>query len=167
MGKYLKSAYLNVICAAFCAGLLLFVPSAEAQDSHHRFGVGAHFGVNLDAAHPMLGVDFLVDLVDISSRVRLGLWPKYTHVFIEDWDDVDMVALDVPFQFLTNNVHVRPYAAPGLGVAFEDGHAYVKLNLIGGCAFPISDRFEPYTHLAIRLIDGTFVDWSVGILARF
>jgi hypothetical protein len=147
--------------------LLVATASASAQDSQpHRFGAGGHFGIGLDDGSPMLGGDFLVDVLQLSDRVTMSLWPRYTHVFLEDALDVNLLELHVPFQFHMPRPVVRPYAAPGLGLAFGGGTS-LKLNLVGGCLFRINDRFEPYTQLVVRMINGTYVDLQVGMLVRF
>lgn len=127
--------------------------------------LGGHFGVNLDAGHPMLGADLRVDIVEISENVRLDIWGAYTHVFIEDGRDVELLEVDVPFLFRVRTDVVTPYAAPGLGISIS-GETNLKLNLIGGCLFHIGDRFEPFAQLAIRMIDGTYVDLIGGLLVR-
>ena len=105
------------------------------------------------------------DIVDISDRVRLDLWPAYTHVFIDDWRDVELIELDVPFLFDVGTPVVTPYAAPGLGVSISE-ESSLKLNLIGGCLFHVGERFEPFAQIAIRLINGTYVDFLGGLLVR-
>lgn len=145
--------------AALCFGALS--PSQGRAD----VALGGHFGVNLDEGHPMLGADVRVDLVDISSRVRLDLWGAYTHVFIEEWRDVNMLEVDLPFLFRVNTDVVTPYAAPGLGLSFS-GDTSLKLNLIGGCLFHVGSRFEPFAQIAVRLINGTYVDLIGGLLVR-
>jgi hypothetical protein len=165
--QYIAFCPLHILGALLVALLLGSGASASAQDSSHfRFGGGGHFGINLDEGDPMLGADFLVDLVDISSHVRMSIWPAYTHVFIEDQLDVNLLEVNVPFQFIVGTPIVRPYAAPGLGLSFSDGTS-LKLNLIGGCFFHVNDRFEPFTQLAVRLIQGTYVDLIAGVMVRF
>jgi hypothetical protein len=145
--------------------LLALTGAAEAQDAPHRFGAGGHFGIGLDDGTPMLGADFLVDVLNLSERATMSLWPRYTHVFIEDAIDPNLLELHVPFQFHMPRPVVRPYAAPGLGLAFGGGTS-LKLNLVGGCFFRVNDRFEPFTQLVVRLINGTYVDLQVGMLVR-
>lgn len=151
---------LVLVCCAFC--LLYLAPSIARAD----VAVGGHFGVNLDAGHPMLGGDVRVDVAEISPRVRLDVWGAYTHVFLEDQPDVNMLEVDVPFLFRVNTDVVTPYAAPGLGLSFYAGDPTLKLNIIGGCLFHVGERFEPFAQLAIRMIDGTYVDLIGGLLVR-
>jgi hypothetical protein len=158
--------FLPLVRALVVAVLLACAGAASAQDAPHRFGAGGHFGIGLDDGTPMLGGDFLVDVLDLSDHARMGLWPRYTHVFIEDGLDPNLLELNVPFQFIMRRPVVRPYAAPGLGLAFGGGTS-LKLNLIGGCFFHVNDRFEPFTQLLVRLINGTYVDLQVGLLVRF
>lgn len=127
--------------------------------------VGGHFGVNLDAGHPILGADLRVDIVELSPRVRMNLWGGYSHVFIEEWRDVNLLEVDVPFLFSVNTPVVEPYAAPGLGLSFSS-ETSLKLNLIGGCLFHIGERFEPFAQIAVRMINGTYVDLMGGLLVR-
>jgi hypothetical protein len=156
----------SLFVRALVVALALALPTAaRAQEAPHRFGGGGHFGIGLDDGTPMLGGDFLVDVLDL-GHARMSLWPRYTHVFIEDALDPNLLELNVPFQFNMPNPVVRPYAAPGLGLAFGGGTS-LKLNLIGGCFFHVNDRFEPFTQLLVRLINGTYVDLQVGMLVRF
>ena len=156
------SPHRALLLAAFAAiSLSWAIPASGRAD----VALGGHFGVNLDAGHPMLGADLRVDIVEISDAVRLNIWGAYTHVFIEDGRDVELLEVDVPFLFRVRSDVVTPYAAPGLGISIS-GETNLKLNLIGGCLFHIGERFEPFAQLAIRLIDGTYVDLIGGLLVR-
>lgn len=145
--------------------LLFCLLAASPSGARADVALGGHFGVNLDAGHPMLGADVRADLVDISSRVRLDIWGAYTHVFIEDWRDVNILEVDFPFLFRVNTDVVTPYAAPGLGISFS-GDTTLKLNMIGGVLFHVGSRFEPFAQIAIRVINGTYVDLIGGLLVR-
>jgi hypothetical protein len=142
---------------------LLF--AAYPRTSRADVALGGHFGVNLNEGHPMVGADLRVDIVELSPRVSLDLWGAYTHVFIENGLDVNMLELDVPFVFDVNADIVTPYVAPGLGISFSGGST-LKLNLIGGCLFHLGERFEPFVQLAVRMVDGTYVDLMGGLLVR-
>src|SRR5690349_5401105 len=97
------------------AGLLFSVALLASMQARADVAAGGHFGLNLDAGHPMLGADLRIDLITLSNRVQMDLWPAYTHVFIEDYHDVDLLEVDVPFLISMPNPHVVPYVAPGLG----------------------------------------------------
>jgi hypothetical protein len=142
---------------------------AQAQEgvSAYRFGAGGHFGVGLDDGSPLLGADFLVDVLDLSPRVTMSVWPSYTHVFLEDAYDANILDVNLPFQIHMRRPVARPFAAPGLGIAFEHGYSTLKLNLTGGCIFHVNDRFEPFTALTVRMIHDVYVDLLVGLLVRF
>lgn len=114
----------------------------------------------------MLGADLLVELSELSPKVRMGVWPRYTHVFIEHGTDVNLLEADVPFFFDVSTDVVTPYAAPGLALSFAGGST-LKLNLIGGCLFHVNDVIEPFSQLSVRLINGTYVDLIGGVLIRF
>ncbi len=113
----------------------------------------------------MLGADLELDLRELGTRVTMGVWPRYTHVFIEDGLDVNLLEADVPFFFRVPTPVVTPYAAPGLALSFSGGTT-LKLNLIGGCKFSVTEHLEPYTQLSIRMIQGTYVDLIGGVLFR-
>jgi hypothetical protein len=154
---------LALIVAAAAATLL---SAAAPAPCRAEVALGGHFGLNLDAWHPMIGADVRVDVIDISDRVRLDLWGAYSHVFIRHHEyDVDLIEFDAPFLFRVNTDVVTPYAAPGFGLSFSNGTT-LKLNLIGGCLFHVSERLEPFAQLAIRMINGTYVDLIGGLLVR-
>lgn len=139
--------------------------SAPAQ-AQTEMAAGGHFGLNLDGGHPILGADLLIELKQLSSRVTMGLWPAYSHVFIEDAHDVDLLEVDLPFLIRVRNPNIVPYVSPGLGLSFSGGST-LKLNLIGGVLFRVGERIEPFTQLAVRMIQGTYVDLLGGVVVRF
>ncbi len=143
----------------FCS-LLTTAASARAD-----VAPGGHFGVNLDGGHPIVGADLRIDVHELSSRVRLDVWAGYSHVFIEDGRDVNLIEADLPFLIQVRTPVVIPYAGPGLGVSLS-GDTTLKLNLLGGCLFQVGERFEPFVQLAIRMIQGTYVDLLGGLLVR-
>ena len=169
----LRSALLfTLLLALALTGLGALLPaSLEAQEQEGvptlRFGAGGHFGVGLDDGSPMLGADFMVDVLHLSSRVTMAVWPAYSHVFFEDALDVNILDVNIPFQIHMRRPVARPFAGPGMGIAFSGGDSTLKLNLNGGCFFHVSDRFEPFTSLTVRMIQGTYVDLLVGLLVRF
>jgi hypothetical protein len=157
-----------IFTVALCSVFAALAGPAHAQDSGRpRFGAGGHFGVGLDDGSPMLGADFLVDVLDISPRVTMSVWPSYSHVFFEDAPDVNLLDVNLPFQIHMRTPVVRPFAAPGLGLAFAGGGTTLKLNLTGGCIFRVTEHIEPFTALTVRMIQGTYVDLLVGMLFRF
>ncbi len=153
------------------AGLMALLPgSARAQEQEGvptlRFGAGGHFGVGLDDGTPLLGADFFVDVLHLSSRVTMAVWPSYSHVFVEDGLDANILDVSLPFQIHMRRPIARPFAAPGLGLVFADG-SELKLNLTGGCFFHVTEHIEPFTAITVRMIHETYVDLLVGLLARF
>jgi hypothetical protein len=128
-----------------------------------RASVGAHTGVNLDAGNIHLGADLLLPMTDLSPHVQLALWPSFAHVFIDGSRDVNLLGVDVPFELRLDNPSVTPYFAPGLALSMQYG-THLKLNLIGGCFFDVGSRVHLFTELAIRLVNGTYVDLLGGVL---
>ena len=74
----------------------------------------------------------------------------------------ELLGCDFPFIFHIDNSIVEPFLAPGLGLAFY-GDTSLKLNLIGGTFFETNSTVRPFVALAIRLIDGTYVDLLGGV----
>lgn len=146
--------------AAFVAVLsAVAAPVAQAEP----LAIGPHVGINLDHGNLHLGGDLLVPITELSPSVRLGIWPSYAHVFIEDGHDVELLGCDFPFIFEIDGSIVEPFLAPGLGLAFY-GDTSLKLNLIGGTFFETNSSVRPFVALALRFIDGTFVDLLGGVL---
>jgi hypothetical protein len=125
--------------------------------------VGGHTGVNLDAGNVHLGGDLVVPVTQVSPHVQLALWPSFAHVFIHDTRDVNLLGVDVPFELRLDNPSITPYFAPGLALSMQYG-VQLKLNLIGGCFFDLGSRVHLFTELAIRLVNGTYVDVLGGVL---
>lgn len=130
--------------------------------SAHALGIGPHGGVNLDVGSLHLGADLVLELADVSPSVKLAIWPSYAHVFIEDGHDVELFGVDFPFVFPLDSV-VTPFVGPGLGLAFY-GDTTLKVNIIGGLFFETGSAVRPFTELAVRLVNGTFVDLLAGVL---
>jgi hypothetical protein len=146
------------ICAALVLGCAPTVARAQS--------VGPHLGVNLDHGNVHLGLSVHVPIVNLSERVRLGLWPSYAHVFIHEGHDVELLGVDVPFEFRLERSLVTPFVAPGLGLAFY-GETTLKLNAIGGAFFDVGHHLRPFTALALRFVRGTYVDLLAGLMVTF
>ena len=125
--------------------------------------VGPHGGVNLDVGSLHVGADVVVDVADVSPSVKLAIWPSYAHVFIDDGHDVELFGVDFPFVFPLDGAVVAPFVGPGLGLAFY-GDTSLKVNIIGGVFFATGSGVRPFAELAVRLVDGTFVDLLGGVL---
>jgi hypothetical protein len=130
--------------------------------SAHAVAIGPHAGVNLDVGSLHLGADLVLELADVSPNVKLAIWPSYAHVFIDDGHDVELFGVDFPFVFPLDSA-VTPFVGPGLGLAFY-GDTSLKVNLIGGLFFETGSAVRPFTELAVRLVNGTFVDLLAGVL---
>jgi hypothetical protein len=143
---------------ALVAFVLLLPAAVRAQVS-----IGPHAGVNLDVGSVHLGADVIVEISQLSETVTLGVWPSYAHVFIDGGHDVELFGVDFPFMFAIDDSIITPFAAPGLGLAFY-GDTSLKVNLIGGLFLEAGGGVRPFTELAIRLVDGTFVDLLVGVV---
>jgi hypothetical protein len=149
-----------LVFAVFIAAAGLIASSVAEADS---LAIGPHVGINLDHGNVHVGGDLLIPITELSANVQLGVWPSYAHVFIEDGHDVELLGCDFPFIFHIDNSIVEPFLAPGLGLAFY-GDTSLKLNLIGGTFFETNSSVRPFVALAIRMIDGTFVDLLGGVL---
>lgn len=125
--------------------------------------VGGHVGVNLDAGNLHLGADLVVPVAHVSPQVQLSVWPSFAHVFIHDTRDVNLLGVDFPFELRLADASVTPYFAPGLALSMQYG-VQLKVNLLGGCFFDLGSRVRLFTELAIRLVNGTYVDLLGGIL---
>lgn len=144
-----------------CAAVLLvgFSPRAQAQ----QLAFGPHGGINLDVGSLHVGLDLLVGVSQISPAVQLAVWPSYAHVFVDDGHDVELFGVDVPFVFALPDSPMIPYVGPGLGLAVY-GENSLKVNVIGGVFFETDSPVRPFAELAIRLVNGTFVDLLGGVL---
>jgi hypothetical protein len=124
---------------------------------------GGHLGLNLDQGDIHIGADLVFPLADVSPNVRLSLWPSFAHVFRDHAHDVELFGLDLPFEFLIDHSVVTPFVAPGLGLAIYE-EVSLKLNVIGGVFVNTNGPVRPFAELALRFINGTFVDLLVGVL---
>jgi hypothetical protein len=147
--------------ALFCLAALLW---AAAPSRVSAFEVGAHVGVGLDAGSIHLGGDLLFPIADVSPSVRLSIWPSAAFV-INDGPDGVLLGADFPFEFEIANSIVSPFVGPGIGVAIFGDDAVVKLNIVGGL-FIDTGAVRPFAELALRFIDGTYVDLLVGALVE-
>lgn len=145
------------VCCLLCA--LTLTQAARADD----IAVGPHVGLNLDEGSLHLGADLLAPLTRLSPNVTLGVWPSFAHVIVHDGHDVELLGVDFPFVFKLAQGAVSPFIAPGLGLAFY-GATSVKVNIIGGAFFELDSPIRPFAAVAIRLVDGTFVDLLGGVL---
>jgi hypothetical protein len=141
------------------AGLWLTPNRANA------WAAGGHLGLNLDDANIHLGGDLLFPLVDVSPNVRLSIWPSLAYVFIDNGHDVVLFGADFPFEFRIDNSIVTPFVGPGLGLAIQH-EAYLKFNVIGGSFFNVGDRVRLFAELALRFVNGTYVDLLFGVLVE-
>lgn len=148
-------------CLALCCLLTMLAPlrTVHAEDLF----VGPHVGFNLDEGSLHLGADLVIQVTRLSPSVTLGVWPSFAHVIVHDGHDVELVGVDFPFVFELADTIVSPFIAPGLGLAFY-GDTSVKVNVIGGAFFELDSPVRPFIALAIRLVDGTFVDLLGGVL---
>lgn len=141
---------------------VVFVAAAPAA-AGAQVAIGPHAGVNLDVGSLHLGGDVIVGLSQLSENVSVGVWPSYAHVFIDDGHDVELFGVDFPFMFEVEGGVVTPFAAPGLGLAFY-GDTALKVNLIGGAFLNAGGGIRPFGALAVRLVNGTFVDLLFGVV---
>jgi hypothetical protein len=125
---------------------------------------GGHLGVGLDSGNVHLGGDLLFPLVQLSPAVKLSIWPSAAFI-IADGPEGMLLGCDFPFEFDIVDSIVQPFVGPGLGVAIFDGHARIKLNVIGGI-FIDTGTVRPFAELALRFIHGTQVDLLVGVLVE-
>ena len=151
-----------VLTALLALSPFLRPAAAEAEIP----AAGAHFGINLDRGHPQLGADVFVPLLDLSDAVSLAIWPAYTHVFLHEQRDVELIEGNLVVSFATRLPTIRPYAGGGLGLSFHHDTS-LKLNMLGGARFAVHPRVVPFVQLAIRTINGTFVDAAAGVLFPF
>jgi hypothetical protein len=146
--------------ALFCLAALVWAPPAYAEP----FELGAHLGVGLDNGSIHLGGDGYFPIAKLSPAVQLAIWPSAAFV-INDGPDGVLLCADFPFEFEIENSIVAPFVGPGLGVGIFNGDAVVKLNIVGGL-FIDTGTVRPFAELALRFIDGTFVDLLAGVLVE-
>jgi hypothetical protein len=149
----IAQAALPCLAALVCAALP--APALAWQ-------AGGHVGVGLDTGSLHLGGDLLFPLVRASSSVQLSIWPSVAFI-ITDGPEGVLLGGDFPFEFLIADSIVRPFVGPGVGVSIFDEHAQVKLNVVGGL-FIDAGAVRPFAELALRFIQGTYVDLLAGVL---
>ena len=149
--RRLSSAALLVIALA--------LPSASA----HALAVGGHTGLNLDRGDVHLGADVVIPITELTPSLQLALWPSFAHVFAWKNHDVELFGLDMPFVFRIGSAPVLPFVGPGLGLAIY-GDVSLKFNVIGGAFFDTGGPIRPFGEMAIRFINGTFVDLLFGVV---
>jgi len=161
---------LHWFCARLCARKLaaaaLFVLALGLQaGTAQALAVGGHAGLNLDRGDVHLGADVVIPIAGLSPNLQLALWPSFAHVFVWKNHDVELFGLDVPFVFRVGNAPVLPFVGPGLGLAIY-GDVSLKLNVIGGVFFDTGGPIRPFGEMAIRFINGTFVDLLFGAVVE-
>jgi hypothetical protein len=145
-------------------GIVTVLIVSAAPSSVRALELGAHVGVGLDAGSIHLGGDLLIPIAELSPSVRLHIWPSAAFVIIQEGRDGILLGADFPFEFAIANTIVAPFVGPGLGVSIFDD-ARLKLNVIGGI-FIDAGPVRPFAEIALRFIDGTYVDLLVGVLVE-
>ena len=151
---------------AWCIPLLLAASVQLWAEPARAWAVGGHVGLNLDHGNVHIGGDLHFPLVQLAPSVRFSIWPSIAHVFIEDGHDVELLGMDFPFEFQLQNSIVTPFVGPGLGLAIHE-HADLKLNVICGIFLEAGRGVRPFAELALRFINGTYVDFLTGVLFEF
>jgi hypothetical protein len=142
--------------------LLLTASAWLPSNTAHAFAVGGHVGLNLDQGDVHVGADLLFPLAEVSPAVHLALWPSFAHVFREG-HDVELLGADLPFFFRIDGAPLVPFVGPGLGLAiYED--VSLKLNVISGVFLETNSPVRPFGELALRFINGVFVDLLFGVV---
>ena len=132
------------------------------SNTAHAFAVGGHVGLNLDKGDVHVGADLLFPLAEVSPAVQLALWPSFAHVFREG-HDVELLGVDLPFFFRIEGAPLVPFVGPGLGLAiYED--VSLKLNVVTGAFLETNSPVRPFGELALRFINGVFVDLLFGVV---
>ncbi|HKP55888.1 MAG TPA: hypothetical protein VJV78_04180 [Polyangiales bacterium] len=147
--------------ALLCLGALV---CAALPAPAHAWEAGGHAGVGLDSGSVHLGGDLVFPIVRLSPAVEFSLWPSAAFV-ITDGPEGVLLGLDFPFEFIIADSIVKPFVGPGFGVWIADEHAQVKLNVIGGL-FIDTGTVRPFAELALRFINGTYVDLLAGVLVE-
>jgi hypothetical protein len=153
----------SALALLFCAGVW-----AESSGSAHALdgiSLGGHLGINLDRADFHVGFDLVIPVVDLSPVVQWAVWPSIAHVFVRDGHDVELFGVDGPFVFKLQNVPITPFVGPGFGLAVYDDVS-LKFNVIGGLFVETHSPVRPFGTMALRFVDGTFVDALFGIVVE-
>lgn len=146
------------------AALALFCVWLQSG-SAHALAVGGHVGLNLDRGDVHLGADVVFPLTQLTPNVQLALWPSFAHVFAFKHHDVELLGLDMPFVFRVGSAPILPFVGPGVGLAFYEDVS-MKLNVIGGAFLDTRGPVRPFGELALRFINGTFVDLLFGVVVE-
>jgi hypothetical protein len=143
----------------FCAATWLQSGSAQA------FSVGGHVGLNLDRGDVHIGADMIFPIVAVTPTIEWALWPSIAHVFVLHGHDVELLGLDMPFLFKLNGTPIIPFVGPGFGLAIYDDVS-LKFNLLGGAFLDTGGPVKPFGELALRFINGVFVDLLFGVVVE-
>ena len=152
-----RIAQAALLCLAALIGAALPSPARAWQ-------AGGHLGVGLDSGSLHLGGDLLFPIVRASASVQLSIWPSAAFI-ITDGPEGLLLGCDFPFEFRIADSIVLPFVGPGLGVSIFDEHAQLKLNVIGGL-FIDAGAVRPFVELALRFINGTYVDLLAGVVVE-
>jgi hypothetical protein len=163
-GMALRSRLMrSALALLFCAGV--WVESSGSAHALDGISLGGHLGINLDRADFHVGFDVVIPAVDLSPMVQWAVWPSIAHVFVRHGHDVELFGVDGPFVFNLRNVPITPFVGPGFGLAvYED--VSLKFNVIGGLFVETHSPVRPFGTIALRFIDGTFVDALFGVVVE-
>jgi hypothetical protein len=163
-GMALRSRFTRLALALlFCAGVWAGTSSsARALDG---ISLGGHVGINLDRADFHIGFDIVIPVVDLSPMVQWAVWPSIAHVFVRHGHDVELFGVDGPFVFNLRSVPITPFVGPGFGLAVYD-QVSLKFNVVGGLFVETHSPVRPFAEMALRFIDGTFVDALFGVVVE-
>jgi hypothetical protein len=142
--------------------LLLSISAWFTSNTAQAFAVGGHVGLNLDHGDVHVGVDLLFPVAELSPAVQLAIWPSFAHVF-RSGHDVELLGADLPFLFRIDGTPIIPFVGPGLGLAIYDDVS-LKLNVITGAFLETNSPVRPFGELALRFINGVFVDLLFGVV---
>jgi hypothetical protein len=157
-----KRTHLPMLTKNALLALSLSISAWLTSNTAQAFAVGGHVGLNLDHGDVHVGADLLFPLTELSPAVQLGLWPSFAHVFREG-HDVELLGADLPFLFRIDGAPLIPFVGPGLGLAiYED--VSLKLNVITGAFLETNSPVRPFGELALRFINGVFVDLLFGVV---
>ena len=159
----MKRTHLTRIAQAALLCLATLVCAAVPAPAR-AWEAGGHLGVGLESGSFHLGGDLLFPIVQLSPAVKLSIWPSAAFIITEGPEGV-LLGCDFPFEFNIANSIVQPFVGPGLGVSIFDGHAEVKLNVVGGL-FIDTGAVRPFAELALRFINHTYVDLLIGVLVE-
>jgi len=160
----MQSARLNVRMKRSAIVLALCATAWLNSSPAHAIAIGGHAGFNLDYGDPHLGADLLLPLTELSPAVQLAVWPSFAHVF-RDGRDVELLGADLPFFFRIDSAPIVPFVGPGLGLAIHE-KVDLKLNVISGAFLETQSAVRPFGELALRFVNGVFVDLLFGVVVE-